>query len=65
MRLTFPRLQYGLVVGIGSGVLTRGSDIHLGEVVVNKHSGKYGGFIQYDFGKAAQDGRFKLTGISN
>lgn len=65
MRLNFPRLQHGLVVRIRSGVSNRGSDSHLGEVVVNRRSGQNGGFILYGFGKVAQEGQFELTGISN
>ncbi|KAE8383299.1 purine and uridine phosphorylase [Aspergillus bertholletiae] len=65
MRLTFPRLQFGLMVGIGGGVPSKGNDIRLGDVVVSKPSGKYGGVIQYDYGKAVQGGQFEPTGILN
>ncbi|KAL3435108.1 purine and uridine phosphorylase [Aspergillus tetrazonus] len=52
MRLTFPRLRFGLIVG---------------DVVVSKPGGKHGGVIQYDYGKAVQGGQFEPTGdaISN
>ncbi|KAF9891451.1 hypothetical protein FE257_003917 [Aspergillus nanangensis] len=54
MRLTFPQLQYGLMVGIGGGVPSKNHDIRLGDVVVSKPVGKYSGVIQYDYGKAVQ-----------
>lgn len=54
MRMTFPNLKYGLLVGIGGGVPTktdRGT-IRLGHVVVSKPTGVHSGAIQYDHGKA-------------
>ncbi|KAL4766883.1 hypothetical protein BDW60DRAFT_172255 [Aspergillus nidulans var. acristatus] len=65
MRLTFPRLQFGLMVGIGGGVPSESNDIRLGDVVVSKPGGKHGGVIQYDYGKAVQGGQFKPTGVLN
>ncbi|KAL6230205.1 nucleoside phosphorylase domain-containing protein [Aspergillus navahoensis] len=65
MRLTFPRLQFGLMVGIGGGVPSKRNDIRLGDVVVSKPGGKHGGVIQYDYGKAIQGGQFEPTGILN
>ncbi|KAB8069867.1 hypothetical protein BDV29DRAFT_161039 [Aspergillus leporis] len=65
MRSTFPRLQYGLMVGIGGGVPGKNNDIRLGDVVVSKPVGKYSGVIQYDYGKAVQGGQFKPTGTLN
>jgi tetratricopeptide (TPR) repeat protein/nucleoside phosphorylase len=65
MRSTFPRLQYGLMVGIGGGVPGKGHDIRLGDVVVSKPAGKHSGVIQYDYGKAIQDGQFEATGTLN
>ncbi|KAL4732833.1 hypothetical protein BDV11DRAFT_215149 [Aspergillus similis] len=65
MRLTFPRLQFGLMVGIGGGVPSKSNDIRLGDVVISKPGGKYGGVIQYDYGKAVQGGQFETTGILN
>ncbi|KAB8235186.1 uncharacterized protein BDW43DRAFT_299123 [Aspergillus alliaceus] len=46
---TFPRIQFGLMVGIGGG----------------KPVGKYSGVIQYDYGKAVQGGQFEPTGTLN
>ncbi|KAL3428755.1 purine and uridine phosphorylase [Aspergillus tetrazonus] len=65
MCLTFPRLQFGLMVGIGGGVPSKGNDIRLGDVVVSKPGGKHGGVMQYDYGKAVQGGQFVPTGILN
>ncbi|KAL4985444.1 hypothetical protein BDW68DRAFT_144681 [Aspergillus falconensis] len=65
MRLTFRRLQFGLMVGIGGGVPSKRNDIRLGDVVVSKPGGKHGGVIQYDYGKAIQGGQFEPTGILN
>ncbi|PIG85932.1 kinesin light chain [Aspergillus arachidicola] len=65
MRLTFPRLQFGLMVGIGGGVPSNSNDIRLGDVVVSKPVAKYNGVIQYDYGKAVQGGQFEPTGALN
>ncbi|KAB8211568.1 hypothetical protein BDV34DRAFT_219523 [Aspergillus parasiticus] len=65
MRSTFPRLQFGLMVGIGGGVPSNNNDIRLGDVVVSKPVGKYTGVIQYDYGKAVQGGQFEPTGALN
>ncbi|KAL4990291.1 hypothetical protein BDW68DRAFT_194829 [Aspergillus falconensis] len=65
MCLTFPRLQFGLMVGIGGGVPSKSNDVRLGDVVVSKPGGKHGGVIQYDYGKAVQGGQFEPTGILN
>ncbi|KAL2803369.1 hypothetical protein BJX63DRAFT_440189 [Aspergillus granulosus] len=65
MRLTFPRLQYGLMVGIGGGVPDKDHDIRLGDVVVSKPVGKYSGVVQYDYGKAVQGGVLEPTGTLN
>ncbi|KAL4815509.1 hypothetical protein BDW67DRAFT_191537 [Aspergillus spinulosporus] len=54
-RLTFPRLQYGLMVGIGGGVPGKNIDIRLGDVVVSKPVGKY----------RVQGGIFEPTGTLN
>ncbi|KUL81436.1 hypothetical protein ZTR_10667 [Talaromyces verruculosus] len=65
MRSTFPRLQYGLMVGIGGGVPGKNNDIRLGDVVVSKPGPNHSGVIQYDYGKAVHGGHFRQTGISN
>ncbi|KAF4882662.1 Nephrocystin-3 [Colletotrichum fructicola] len=63
MRMTFPNLRFGLLVGIGGGVpvQTDNGIIRLGHVVVSKPAGGHSGALQYDHGKAI-DGQFKRTG---
>ncbi|KAL4978738.1 purine and uridine phosphorylase [Aspergillus desertorum] len=65
MRLTFPRLQFALMVGIGGGVPNKNNDIRLGDVVVSKPGGKHGGVIQYDYGRAVEGGKLEPTGLLN
>ncbi|KAL4784900.1 purine and uridine phosphorylase [Aspergillus varians] len=65
MRSTFPRLQFGLMVGIGGGVPGNQNDIRLGDVVVSKPGVNHSGVIQYAYGKAVQDGQFEQTGTLN
>lgn len=64
MRSTFPKLQYGLLVGIGGGVPVKTDDgmIRLGHVVVSKPTGVNSGAVQYDHGKA-KDGSFQRVGV--
>lgn len=62
MLSSFEGLRFGLMVGIGGGVPSQEHDIRLGDVVVSKPSGMYGGVIQYDFGKTVQEGRFTRNG---
>ena len=63
MRMTFPKLRFGLLVGIGGGipVETDNGIIRLGDVVVSKPAGGHSGAIQYDHGKA-KVGQFERTG---
>ncbi|KAK1838706.1 NB-ARC and TPR domain protein [Colletotrichum chrysophilum] len=63
MRMTFPNLRFGLLVGIGGGVPTETDKgmIRLGHVVVSKPAGGHSGTLQYDHGKA-RNGQFKRTG---
>src|SRR5467141_5086548 len=65
MRFTFPAIRFGLMVGIGGGVPTKEADIRLGDVVVSKPTGEFGGVVQYDCGKTIEGGRFKRTSILN
>jgi nucleoside phosphorylase len=64
MRATFRSIRFGLMVGIGGGVPSAGSDIRLGDVVVSQPHQGYGGVIQYDFGKTTPSG-FRQTGFLN
>ncbi|GFF66485.1 hypothetical protein IFM62136_06637 [Aspergillus lentulus] len=65
MRSTFPRLQYGLLVGIGGGAPSEKVDIRLGDVVVSKPTRTYGGVVQYDYGKTVAGGLFEQSGMLN
>lgn len=62
MRTSFPSLRFCLMVGVAGGAPAPHVDIRLGDVVVSKPTGGYGGVIQYDYGKAVEDGEFVLTG---
>lgn len=62
MRSTFPNIRFGLMVGIGGGVPSTGSDIRLGDVVISKPTGRSGGVVQYDFGKTHRDGVSQYNG---
>jgi len=59
---TFPSTKFGLMVGIGGGVPPK---VRLGDIVVSTPTGEYPGVVQWDFGKAEQDGNFKRTGALN
>lgn len=63
MRMTFPKLRFGLLVGIGGGVPVETDEglIRLGHVVVSKPTGQHSGTVQYDHGKA-MEGCFERTG---
>jgi nucleoside phosphorylase len=65
MLLTFPCLQFCLMVGIGGGVPSHSADIRLGDVVVSMPTAISGGVIQYDYGKTLRDGLFQRTGSLN
>jgi nucleoside phosphorylase len=62
----FQSLQFGLLVGIGGGIpdLNK-NDIRLGDVVVSKPTGAFGGVVQFDRGKTNVDNRFERTGSLN
>ncbi|PWI64589.1 hypothetical protein PCL_09519 [Purpureocillium lilacinum] len=62
---SFPKLRFGLMVGIGGGAPTPDRDIRLGDVVISEPCGKFGGVLQYDFGKRLSGGRFQQTGQMN
>lgn len=63
MRTTFPKLKFGLLVGIGGGVpvTTDAGPLRLGHVVVSKQNGINPGVVQYDRGKA-EEGEFERVG---
>ncbi|KAL4871914.1 hypothetical protein BDV12DRAFT_163358 [Aspergillus spectabilis] len=62
---TFPKIRFGMMVGIGGGSSSDGHDIHLGDVVVSKPTGLSSGVVQYDYEKVMQVGRFEMTGRLN
>ena len=64
MKVTFPAIRFGLMVGIGGGVPSEDVDIRLGDVVVSQPGNGHGGVIQYDFGKSTPSG-YERTGFLN
>ncbi|KAM3520609.1 hypothetical protein MY4038_009354 [Beauveria bassiana] len=66
MKMTFPNLKHGLLVGIGGGVPVKTDQgmIRLGHVVVSEPTGVHSGAVQYDHGKATA-GQFELKGSLN
>ncbi|KAF9893683.1 hypothetical protein FE257_009851 [Aspergillus nanangensis] len=64
MKLKFPSIRFGLMVGIGGGVSTAGADIRLGDVVISQPHMGHGGVVQYDFGKTTPD-KFEHSGFLN
>lgn len=60
MRRTFP-LIFGLMVGIAGGIPSDKHDIRLGDVVVSEPSGRFGGVVEYDFGKTVSNGKFQRS----
>ncbi|KAJ0424945.1 nucleoside phosphorylase domain-containing protein [Aspergillus carlsbadensis] len=65
MLSTYPRIRFGLMVGIGGGVPSFDNDIRLGDVIVSNPGGEFGGVVQYDYGKAIREGRLQRTGMLN
>jgi nucleoside phosphorylase len=66
MRITFPSIRFGLMVGVGGGVPSSKNDIRLGDVVVSKPTGDLGtGVVHFDYGKTVTGGVFKQTGMMN
>ena len=62
---TFPSVKAGLLVGIAGGVPSPKADIRLGDVVISQPEGKYGGVVQYDYGKTITNGFQERTGSLN
>lgn len=58
---SFPRIKFGLMVGIGGGIPAK---VRLGDVVISAPTGKYSGVVQWDMGRA-ESGRFQRTGSLN
>jgi nucleoside phosphorylase len=53
---SFPSIKFGLLVGIGGGIPNDDNDIRLGDVVVSRPEGTFGGVRQYDCGKTTTHG---------
>jgi nucleoside phosphorylase len=65
MQSSFPSLRVRLMVGIGGGVPSAEADIRLGDIVISQPHGKYGGVVQYDFGKTGAGGQLTPTSFIN
>ncbi|KAK6519299.1 hypothetical protein TWF281_003134 [Arthrobotrys megalospora] len=65
MLSSFESIRFGLMVGIGGGIPSKGYDIRLGDIVVSKPGGTSGGVIQYDFGKNVGSQDIVRTGSLN
>ncbi|RVD90162.1 uncharacterized protein DFL_001138 [Arthrobotrys flagrans] len=65
MSSTFPNLRFILMVGVGGGAPSETNDIRLGDIVISKGAGRCSGVVQYDFGKAMENGEFLPTGWLN
>ena len=59
------RIKFGLIVGVGGCVWSKGADIRLRNVVVSQPIGTHGGIVQWDFGKTENAGKFQRTGTLN
>ncbi|KAF3927102.1 hypothetical protein AA313_de0207110 [Arthrobotrys entomopaga] len=59
---TFQSIKVVLMVGIGGGIPPK---VRLGDIVVSKPFGHYPGVVQWDFGKAEKEGKFRRTGTLN
>jgi len=62
MLSTFPSIRFGLMVGIGGGIPDH--DVRLGDVVVSVPKDAFPGVVQWDMGRASQEG-FQRTGALN
>ncbi|PWY92266.1 purine and uridine phosphorylase [Aspergillus heteromorphus CBS 117.55] len=56
LRANFPNLVHFLLVGIGGGVPSQGTDVRLGDVVIGAPGDQHAGIVQYDLGKEQIDG---------
>ncbi|KAL4945913.1 hypothetical protein BDV06DRAFT_235842 [Aspergillus oleicola] len=61
MRISFPAVEFCLLVGVAGGTPGK-KDIRLGDVVVSLPESSHPGVLQYDLGKAMPEGRFVETG---
>ncbi|KAL2810191.1 hypothetical protein BJX63DRAFT_434474 [Aspergillus granulosus] len=63
MMQKFPKIEIGLMVGIGGGLPSPKQDIRLGDIVVSKPHLQHGGVAQYDLRRATRTG-FTETGCT-
>jgi nucleoside phosphorylase len=61
MRMSFPAVDFCLLVGIAGGIPGK-QDIRLGDVVVSLPVGVHSGVVQHDMGKAMPGDSFVKTG---
>lgn len=61
MYISFPMVQFALLVGIAGGAPSE-VDVRLGDVVVGLPTGTRPGVVQYDLGRVIADGSFQETG---
>lgn len=64
MELSFPNIQYRLMVGVGGGVPCPG-DVRLGDVVIGVPGANSTGIVPYDHGKTTTGGHLEQTVILN
>jgi nucleoside phosphorylase len=62
MKISFPTVQFYLLVGIGGGAPSRQNDVRLGDVVVSQPTGTHTGVFQFDLGKVMEGRKFEPTG---
>jgi nucleoside phosphorylase len=63
MRASYPRIRFGLMVGIGGGVPGK-VDIRIGDVVISTPMDRNSGVVQFDFGIDTTTG-FEIKGTLN
>lgn len=60
---SFRSVRFGLIVGTGGGIPSGGADVRLGDIVVSRPTGMYGGVVQCDYGAVLNDGHFGRKGV--
>jgi hypothetical protein len=65
MLASFSSICFGLMVGVGGGILSETADICPSDVVVSKPLKEFGGVIQCRSGKTVEEGRFIRTSTLN
>jgi nucleoside phosphorylase len=65
MLFSSPSIRFGLMVSVGGGIPSKYHDVRLGDIVVSKPTGTFGGVVQYDLGKVLSNSDFQTTGHLN